>query len=154
MLLGEYHHNIDDYELIKKAIELQFENVDKLFASFELTMDNNAYGEAPKIVKALDDAIGNLKVVIDDAPGVILLGKTLIPDKIKDITKITKKMTSEGYNLDYLNIDYNITEAEKKIADIFDRLVSLQVGNSQIKKYKLIDECMLDRIIDSQEIER
>ena len=49
-------------------------------------MDNNAYGEAPKIVKALDDAIGNLKVVIDDAPGVILLGKTLIPDKIKDIT--------------------------------------------------------------------
>lgn len=81
-------------------------------------MDNNAYGEAPKIVKALDDAIGNLKVVIDDAPGVILLGKTLIPDKIKDITKITKKMISEGYNLDYLNIDYNITEAEKKIADI------------------------------------
>ena len=135
----KYHHNIDDYELIKKAIELQFENVDKLFASFELTMDNNAYGEAPKIVKALDDAIGNLKVVIDDAPGVILLGKTLIPEKIKDITKITKKMTSEGYNLDYLNIDYNITEAEKKIADIFDRLNVLNLTDSILELNAIVN---------------
>lgn len=135
----KYHHNIDDYELIKKAIELQFENVDKLFASFELTMDNNAYGEAPKIVKALDDAIGNLKVVIDDAPGVILLGKTLIPEKIKDITKITKKMTSEGYNLDYLNIDYNITESEKKIADIFDRLNVLNLTDSILELNAIVN---------------
>lgn len=135
----KYYHNIDDYELIKKAIELQFENVDKLFASFELTMDNNAYGEAPKIVKALDDAIGNLKVVIDDAPGVILLGKTLIPEKIKDITKITKKMTSEGYNLDYLNIDYNITEAEKKIADIFDRLNVLNLTDSILELNAIVN---------------
>lgn len=135
----KYHNNIDDYELIKKAIELQFENVDKLFASFELTMDNNAYGEAPKIVKALDDAIGNLKVVIDDAPGVILLGKTLIPEKIKDITKITKKMTSEGYNLDYLNIDYNITEAEKKIADIFDRLNVLNLTDSILELNAIVN---------------
>lgn len=135
----KYHHNIDDYELIKKAIELQFENVDKLFASFELTMDNNAYGEAPKIVKALDDAIGNLKVVIDDAPGVILLGKTLIPEKIKDITKITKKMTSDGYNLDYLNIDYNITEAEKKIADIFDRLNVLNLTDSILELNAIVN---------------
>ena len=78
----KYHHNIDDYELIKKAIELQFENVDKLFASFELTMENNAYAEAPKIVKALDDAVGNLKVVIDESPSVIVMGKKIIPEKI------------------------------------------------------------------------
>ena len=39
-------------------------------------------------------------------------------------------MTSEGYNLDYLNIDYNITEAEKKIADIFDRLNVLNLTDS------------------------
>ena len=102
-------------------------------------MDNNAYGEAPKIVKALDDAIGNLKVVIDDAPGVILLGKTLIPDKIKDITKITKKMISEGYNLDYLNIDYNITEAEKKIADIFDRLNVLNLTDSILELNAIVN---------------
>ena len=78
-------------------------------------------------------------MVIDDAPGVILLGKTLIPDKIKDITKITKKMTSEGYNLDYLNIDYNITEAEKKIADIFDRLNVLNLTDSILELNAIVN---------------
>lgn len=135
----KYHHNIDDYELIKKAIELQFENVDKLFASFELTMENNAYAEAPKIVKALDDAIGNLKVVIDESPSVIVMGKKLIPEKIADIERISNKLISEGYNLDYLNIDYNISEAEKKIADVFDRLNVLNLTDSVMELETIVN---------------
>lgn len=135
----KYHHNIDDYELIKKAIELQFENVDKLFASFELTMENNAYAEAPKIVKALDDAVGNLKVVIDESPSVIVMGKKLIPEKIADIERINNKLISEGYNLDYLNIDYNISEAEKKIADVFDRLNVLNLTDSVMELETIVN---------------
>lgn len=135
----KYHHNIDDYELIKKAIELQFENVDKLFASFELTMENNAYAEAPKIVKALDDAVGNLKVVIDESPSVIVMGKKLIPEKIADIERISNKLISEGYNLDYLNIDYNISEAEKKIADVFDRLNVLNLTDSVMELETIVN---------------
>lgn len=135
----KYHHNIDDYELIKKAIELQFENVDKLFASFELTMENNAYAEAPKIVKALDDAVGNLKVVIDESPSVIVMGKKLIPEKIADIKRISNKLISEGYNLDYLNIDYNISEAEKKIADVFDRLNVLNLTDSVMELETIVN---------------
>lgn len=135
----KYHHNIDDYELIKKAIELQFENVDKLFASFELTMENNAYTEAPKIVKALDDAVGNLKVVIDESPSVIVMGKKLIPEKIADIERISNKLISEGYNLDYLNIDYNISEAEKKIADVFDRLNVLNLTDSVMELETIVN---------------
>ena len=60
-------------------------------------------------------------------------------DEIKDITKITKKMTSEGYNLDYLNIDYNITEAEKKIADIFDRLNVLNLTDSILELNAIVN---------------
>jgi septation ring formation regulator len=39
-------------------------------------------------------------------------------------------MSKEGYNLDYLNIDYNINESDKKIADIFDRLNVLNLTDS------------------------
>ena len=56
----------------------------------------------------------NLKIVVEEAPSIIIMGKKLIPDKIADIEKITAKMEKEGYNLDYLNISYNITESEKK----------------------------------------
>ena len=88
------------------------------FSAFELAMENNVYSEVGKIVKALDDTIGNLKIVIEEAPSIILLGKNLIPKKIEEVSKINEKMKSEGYNLDYLKIEYNINESEKKIADI------------------------------------
>ena len=86
-----------------------------------------------------------------------------IPDIIVDINAKFGTMNLKVYDFENCNMDNPLLTTfgsflnkcdEMVRADIFDRLVSLQVGNSQIKKYKLIDERMLDRIIDSQEIER
>jgi hypothetical protein len=38
--------------MIQNSLELQIENVDKLFSAFELAMQNNVYSEVGKIVKA------------------------------------------------------------------------------------------------------
>ena len=135
----KYNNNKDDYELISGPIELQFENVDKLFNAFESSMENNAYTEVGKIVKALDDTIGNLGIVIEEAPSIILMGKVLIPKKIKDTKAIYEKMVKEGYNLDYIKIDYNIEESEKKIADIFDRLNVLNLVDSIFDLKTILD---------------
>ena len=132
-------NNKDDYALIEVPLELQFENVDKLFSAFELAMENNVYSEVGKIVKALDDTIGNLKIVIEEAPSIILMGKNLIPTKIDEVSKINEKMKSEGYNLDYLKIEYNISESEKKIADIFDRLNVLNLEDSIFELKTIMD---------------
>ena len=132
-------NNKDDYSLIEVPLELQFENVDKLFSAFEIAMENNVYSEVGKIVKALDDTIGNLKIVIEEAPSIILMGKNLIPTKIEEVSKINEKMKSEGYNLDYLKIEYNISESEKKIADIFDRLNVLNLEDSIFELKTIMD---------------
>ena len=135
----KYNNSPSDYEGINNTIELQFENIDKLFNAFELAMENNDYSEASKIVKALTDNIGNIGIIIDEAYSIILMGKKLIPSKIEDIKKIYEKMTKEGYLLDYLNIDYNISEADKKLADIFDRLKVLNVNDSIIELKTILD---------------
>lgn len=135
----KYNNSPGDYEGINNTIELQFENIDKLFNAFELAMENNDYSEASKIVKALTDNIGNIGIIIDEASSIILMGKKLIPDKIEDVKKIYDRMTKEGYLLDYLNIDYNINEAEKKLADIFDRLKVLNVNDSIIELKTILD---------------
>lgn len=135
----KYNNNSGDYEGINNTIELQFENIDKLFNAFELSMENNDYSEASKIVKALTDNIGNIGIIIDEASSIILMGKKLIPDKIDDVKKIYDRMTKEGYILDYLNIDYNISEAEKKLADVFDRLKVLNVNDSIIELKTILD---------------
>lgn len=138
-ILTKYHNNKMDYSEVENPIELQFENVDKLFSAFEVAMEKNEYTEVGKIVKAIDDTIGNLKVVVEEAPSIIIMGRKLIPDKIADIKKITTKMEKEGYNLDYLNIDYNITESEKKISDVFQRLNVLNLEDSVFELKTILD---------------
>lgn len=138
-ILNKYHTNQADFTQIAKPIELQFENVDKLFSAFESAMEKNAYQEVGKIVKAIDDTIGNLKIVIEEAPSILLMGKKLIPNKIAQITKTKEKMEREGYNLEYLNLDYNIAEANKKLADIFGRLNVLNLEDSIFELKTILD---------------
>lgn len=134
-----YNTNIDDFEIIKNPIELQFENVDKLFSAFESAMENNEYLEVGKIVKAIDDLIGNLKIVINETKTIVNLGKFLIPKRIEDINNVYHKMKLEGYNLEYLNIEYNIDEANKKIQDVFSRLNVLNVVDSVFELKTMLD---------------
>ncbi len=144
--------NKSEYKMIEKPIDLQFENIDKLFSAFEMAMENNVYSEVGKIVKALDDSIGNLKMVIEESPSIILMGETMIPSKIEDVKKIQQKMLSEGYNLDYLKIDYNISESEKKVADIFDRLKVLNLEDSIFELRTIMD--YFDKLYQGFEKER
>ncbi len=138
-ILNKYHNNKDEYNMLEKPLELQFENVDKLFSTFERAMEQNEYTEVGKIVKAITDTIGNLKVVIEEAPSIILMGQKLIPDKIEDIIKIKDRMQKEGYNLDYLNIEYNVAETDKKISDIFARLNVLNLEDSVFELKTMLD---------------
>ena len=138
-ILSKYQKDKKEYTVVSQPLELQFERVDKLFSAFEVAMENKSYQEVGKIVKALDDLIGNLKLVIEEAPSIIMLGKNIIPKKITDIGNISKKMESDGYNLDYLNIPYNITESSKKITDIFQRLNVLNIEDSLFELKTMLD---------------
>ena len=138
-ILTKYHNSREDFSLIGGPLELQFENVDKLFSAFELAMDNNQYEEVGKIVKGIDDMVGNLSIVTEEAPSIIMMGKSIIPTKIKDIKTIEKRMTKEGYNLEFLNIEYNTNESEKKIQDIFARLNVLNVEDSIFELKTMLD---------------
>ena len=129
-IITKYNKNKNDYLDVSGPLELQFENVDKLFAAFEVAMEQNSYEEVSKIVKGIDDVIGNLDVIIEEAPTIILMGKNLIPAKMKDVKTIQERMIGEGFNLEYLNLDYNIEESNKKIQDIFARLNVLNVEDS------------------------
>ena len=136
---NKYKGAKDQYEIVSSPLDLQFENVDKLFSAFELSMDKNAYQEVGRIVKAIDDTIGNLEIVIEEAPGIIAMGKVLIPKKMKEINAIYEKMKKEGYNLEFLNLPYNLTESNKKITDIFQRLNVLNIEDSTFELKTMLD---------------
>ena len=97
-ILNTYKDYEEEYEIVKNPLELQFENIDKLFSAFETSMEQNAYTEVGKIVKAIADVIGNLKVIIEETRPIVSLGKNLIPKKEEDIKNIYDKMSKDtGY---------------------------------------------------------
>ena len=138
-VIFKYNKNKDDYKEVSSPIELQFENIDKLFSAFEVSIQNHEYEELGKIVKALDDMIHNISIVIEVAPTIVLIATMILPKKMKDIKSIATRMTRDGYNIEYLNIDYNIEETNKKISEIMDRLNVLNLQDSVFDLKTLVD---------------
>lgn len=134
-----FNEKKSEFSEVIEPIELQLETIDKLFSSFEVAMEKNEFEEVGKIVKALDDLIKNLNVITEEAPSIILMGRIMIPKKMSDIKSLHNKMVKDGYNLGYLNIEYNVTEAEKKLTDIFDRLKLLNVEDSIFELKTMLD---------------
>ena len=138
-IVFKYNKNKSDYSDVSSRIELQFENIDKLFSAFEVAISNKEYEELGKIVKVLDDMINNISIVIEEAPTIVMMSKMILPKKMKDIRTHAAKMIRDGYNLEYLNIDYNIEETNKKIEEIMDRLNVLNLQDSIFELKTLLD---------------
>ncbi len=135
----KYNKHKNDYTGVNTPIELQFENIDKLFSAFEVAIQKKNYDEFGRIVKALDDMINNINIVVEEAPTILLISNMILPKKMKDIENIAEKLKRDGYNIEYLNIEYNITETNKKISEILDRLKVLNLQDSIFDLKTLVD---------------
>ncbi|MBP3635808.1 MAG: septation ring formation regulator EzrA [Bacilli bacterium] len=123
----EYEKNKDEYKNVNSQIELQFENIEKRFQEFEIVMEKKDYDEINYLVKGISEMIDHIKYVVKEVPTILIMCNELIPSKISDISNIYIKMTRDLYQLDYLNVEYNIKETEKKIKDILDRVKVLNL---------------------------
>lgn len=113
----------------EKVVENQFGVISKRFEDFETLMEKGELTEVPELFKVIDDMLNHMSVVIDELPSIILIGKSILPKKISEIVRIYNKMKGE-YPLDYLNIEYNVDEANKKIIDILERAKVLNLEDS------------------------
>ena len=121
-LKSKFEKTKTDYEETSKTIELQFETIERRFEEFEAVIEKKDYEEVVYVVKGLTEMLNLMKIVIDEIPGIMLLGKSLIPKRMEDVSTEYIKLTREGYQLDYLNVEYNIVETEKKVSAIFDKV--------------------------------
>ncbi len=128
-----------DYEETVKTIELQFETIEKRFEEFERVMEKKDYEEVIYVVKGLTEMLEHMNIVIDEVPEIMLMGKSLIPKRTEDISTEYIKLTREGYQLDYLNVEYNIVETEKKVNTIFDRVRVLNLEDVTFELKTILD---------------
>lgn len=136
-LQNKFDRTMKDYGSIAKPIALQFENIDKRFTEFEYAMDHNDYVGVEKIVTSLQTMLNDMKITLEEVPQIVLMAEMLIPKKIEEATTTYARMLRDGYPMDYLNVEYNIKEINKKISVIMDKLNILDLGDS-ILELKII----------------
>ena len=129
-LQNKFDRTMKDYGSIAKPIALQFENIDKRFTEFEYAMDHNDYVGVEKIVTSLQTMLNDMKIALEEVPQIVLMAEMLIPKKIEEATTTYARMLRDGYPMDYLNVEYNIKEINKKISVIMDKLNILDLGDS------------------------
>ena len=138
-LKKRFEETKSDYEETAKTIELQFETIEKRFEEFETVMEKKDYEEVIYVVKGLTEMIEHMSIVIKEIPEIMLMGKSLIPKRTEDISSLYIKMTRENYQLDYLNVEYNIMETEKKVNAIFDRVRVLNLEDVTFELKTILD---------------
>ncbi len=138
-LFDKFNNNKVEYGEVSDSIVLQFENISKRFEAFEIMMENNEYTEVTKIIKSIDEMLKHMQIVIDEVPSIVLMATNVIPKKIDELMIAYKEMVSDGYPLDYLNIDYNVEEANKKLNDILDRTKILNLEDNLFELKVLLD---------------
>lgn len=117
-----FENTKEDFSPIDKVISLQIENIEKRVQDFESSMEEKDYIEANKLVVVLDSMIKHLETIVDEIPGALIMANTLIPKRLVELENTNKEMINNGYQLDYLNVDYNIDSIKKKISEIMSKV--------------------------------
>ncbi len=122
VLNKEFQDHKQLYEQMQEPITLQLENIERRFLDFEKVMEDNDYAEVVHVVKALDTMIEHIDIIVKEVPDVLLMANQIIPKRLKEVKDNYDELVSQGYPLDYLNIDYNLDEIKKNVDGILDKV--------------------------------
>ena len=134
-LYKEFNDHKDLYGFMQEAVALQLENIEKRFLDFEKVMEINDYNEVVLICKALDTMIEHMDIIIKEMPDVLLMANTVIPNRMNEVNETYLEMTEKGFNLEYLNVEYNLEESKKNIEKILDnaKMINLEGAMFDLK---------------------
>ncbi len=138
-LYQKFEESKSDYGKYEDIVNNQFEVIAKHFESFEYLMDQNEYTEVPKVLEIIDELLNHINVVVDEVPSIVLLITNVLPNRMNEVKSTYDEMIKEGYPLDYLNIEYNLSETDKKLKEIDDKTSKLDMNESLIELKTLME---------------
>lgn len=152
ILQREFENNKDLYGIFVDTISMQFENIEKRFSDFETVINENLYNEVVLVVHSLEGMIDHIGVVILELPDILVLVNDLIPSRLKELNAVRNSMLEDGYQLNFMNLDYNEKEIEKIENDIVDRSKVLNIDKSLIELKTILS--FLDSLFKDIELEK
>ena len=138
-LYEKFNESKNEYGIFEEKVTKQFEIIAKRFEDFETIMENNEFTEVDKILGIIDELLNHMAVVVEEIPSIVLMVTSILPKRINEIETIYNAMIKDGYPLDYLNVEYNIGEVNKKIEEITKRTRKLDMNESLMELKVLLE---------------
>ena len=138
-LYQKFEDTKSEYGDYINIISKQFSIIAKRFENFESIMENNEYTEVDEVLNIIDELLNHMTVVIEEVPSIVLMITNILPKRISEIEILYNDMVNEGYPLDYLNVEYNNSEVNKKIEEIDNRTKKLDMNESLMELKVLIE---------------
>ncbi len=138
-LQAKFNRCEKDYGELKDIIAKEFTKIDEKFIDFENAMENNDYVKVEEIVILIEEDLQKLKSILDNFPSILLMANILIPGKIEEAKVAYSRMQRDGYPLDYLNVEYNLSEIEKKTKGIMENLKQLEAKDADIELKTILE---------------
>ena len=138
-LYEKFDSTKNEYGMFEEKVSKQFAIIAKHFENFENIMDNNEYTEVDELLNIIDELLNHMVVVVEEIPSIVLMVNTVLPKRINEIEIIYNNMINQGYPLDYLNVEYNISEINKKIEEIIKRTKKLDMNESLMELKVLLE---------------
>lgn len=138
-LYEKFNELKSEFGMFEEIVFNQFNIISKRFEDFENIMENNEYTEVDSLLVIIDELLNHMGVVIEEVPSIVLMITSILPKRINEIEHIYENMVKEGYPLDYLNVEYNIQETNKKIEEITKRTKKLDMNESLMELKVLLE---------------
>ena len=138
-LQSKFNNNEKEYGDLVKILKKEFKKTDEKFIKFESAMDNNDYVEVEKVIESLENKLNWLKEILESIPTILLMATVLIPGKIEETKLQYSRMIRDGYPLDYLKVDYNIEEINKKVKLILSNVEKLELDDVEIELKTILE---------------
>ena len=151
-LYDKFKESENDYADIAETVNLQFGAIAHKFEEYEDILDSNRYNEVDNTVNTIEDMLKHMTIVIDEMPQIVLMAENILPKKIKEVLENYEELKKQGYTLDYLNVEYNVSEANKKINDILVRAKMLDMKDSLLELKVLME--YFENVFDDFEKEK
>lgn len=138
-LYQKFTDSKSEYGKYQDIINNQFEVIAKKFEEFENLMDNNDYTEIPNVLNKIDELLNHIDVVTEEVPSIVLMITSVLPHRIEEVLNTYHKMVEDGYPLNYLNVEYNVSETDKRIKEIDERTKKLDMNESLMELKALME---------------
>lgn len=124
--------NRHQYNRAEIRFEVEMDEIEQELHTYNTFVEEGNYIQAKELVEEIKERFENLKQEFEEFPELYQLCKKELPSQLDELFKGVNEMKEEGYYIDHLNLDKEISEYQAQLIDLVQALE--KEGTEKVKK--------------------